>query len=116
MTDAVETMAYAGETPWHGLGQPVSNEMSVEEMLVAAGLNWTVSKRPMFFQKEEGGTALKRAHGSFALVRDTDLSVLTVTGANWKPIQNSEALGFFKDFVDAGQMTMETAGSLKGGQ
>ena len=32
MSHEVETMAYAGETPWHGLGVPVSNELNPEQM------------------------------------------------------------------------------------
>jgi hypothetical protein len=31
MAHQVETMAYAGETPWHGLGTRVSNNLSVDE-------------------------------------------------------------------------------------
>ena len=48
MSHNVETMAYAGELPWHGLGVPVSNDMSAYEMMEAAQLNWTVKKVPMF--------------------------------------------------------------------
>lgn len=116
MSHEVETMAWTGHVPWHGLGFEVSNDLTPEEMLVAAQLDWTVSKRPMFFQKEEGGTAMKRAHGSHALVRDSDNSLLSTIGDNWKPIQNRESIGFFKDFVEAGNMKMETAGSLRGGK
>ena len=36
MAAAVETMAYAGETPWHGLGVRVEDNLTPKEMLVAA--------------------------------------------------------------------------------
>ena len=36
MAHAVETMAYAGETPWHGLGVQVEDNLTPQEMLVAA--------------------------------------------------------------------------------
>ena len=45
MSHEVETMAYAGKVPWHGLGRKVDENMSPDEMLVAAQLDWTVSKR-----------------------------------------------------------------------
>ena len=48
MTHAVETMAYTGEVPWHGLGTEVNNTMSPKEMLKAAQIDWTVSKRPAY--------------------------------------------------------------------
>ena len=48
MAAAVESMAYAGEVPWHGLGVQVSNDLTPKEMLVEAGLDWSVSKREIF--------------------------------------------------------------------
>ena len=33
MAHAVETMAYAGEVPWHGLGVPVSNDLTPRQMM-----------------------------------------------------------------------------------
>ena len=44
MAHEVETMAYAGQVPWHGLGKQVDNNMSPDEMLKAAQIDWTVSK------------------------------------------------------------------------
>ncbi len=38
-------MAYAGETPWHGLGQRLQPGASVEKWLEAAGMEWTI-RRP----------------------------------------------------------------------
>ena len=49
MAHMVETMAYAGQVPWHGLGQKVEHTLTPEEMLKAAGLDWTVSKRPVYY-------------------------------------------------------------------
>ena len=48
MVAAVETMAYAGELPWHGLGTKVPNDLSTDQMLEASGLNWSVEKLPSF--------------------------------------------------------------------
>ena len=44
MAHNVETMAYAGEVPWHGLGVPVSNDLTPVQMMEKAGLNWTVDQ------------------------------------------------------------------------
>ena len=40
MVAAVETMAYAGEVPWHGLGTKVPHDLSTDEMLKKSGLDW----------------------------------------------------------------------------
>jgi phage/plasmid-like protein (TIGR03299 family) len=52
----------------------------------------------------------------FALVRDSDDSVFDVVGKQYTPVQNEQAFKFFKEFVEAGKATMETAGSLRGGR
>lgn len=112
MAHEVETMAYAGETPWHGLGFKVDETLSAEDMMKAAKLDWRVEKVPSFIEYNGKRTNT----GQSALVRSSDGSILTNIGANWEPVQNDEAFGFFKDFVDGGKMTMETAGSLKDGK
>jgi len=35
-------MAYAGDVPWHGLGKKVPSDVSPEQMLKAANLDWAV--------------------------------------------------------------------------
>lgn len=105
-------MAYTGETPWHGLGTKVPADLTPVQMLEAAGLDWTVEKIPAY--AEINGK--KIAIGQSALVRSLDDSVLDVVSEDWNPIQNEEAFEFFNDFVMAGDMSMETAGSLRDGQ
>ena len=48
MVAAVETMAYAGEVPWHGLGTKVPNDLSTDDFLKEAQLDWQVQKIPSF--------------------------------------------------------------------
>lgn len=110
MAHNVETMAYAGETPWHGLGFKVTDKLTPEQMLKAAKCDWGVEKQPMFLK---GG---QQVPDKYALVRDKDSQVLSVVGSSWKPVQNAEAFDFFKKFTSAGHMSMETAGSLWNGR
>lgn len=98
--------------PWHRLGTPVSDFMTPRMMMEAAGLNWEVEKVDTFIDYK--GKKVKT--GSQALVRSTDGKILTQVGPGWNPVQNVEAFDFFTDFVSNGDMTMDTAGSLKGGQ
>jgi len=112
MAHAVETMAYAGEVPWHGLGKQVLPDLTPEQMLYEAGLDWSVEKIPAFAEVNGEKVAINKS----ALVRSSDSKVLDVVGDDWNPVQNAEAFGFFADFVSEGNMEMHTAGSLKGGQ
>lgn len=115
MAHEVETMAYAGATPWHGLGKPVPGDLTPPQMLKAAGLDWTVEKRDLFIAAGEEKLG-KKVPGQYALTRNTDDRVLSIVGKNFKPTQNEEILDFFKRFVEAGDMDLETAGSLRNGQ
>lgn len=125
MAHMVETMAYAGQVPWHGLGQKVEHNLSPEEMLKAAGLDWTVSKRPVYYADKpntwdlndpRGEAQLLRANDHYVVVRDTDQRVLSHCGEGFVPFQNHETMSFFKKFTEAGHMEMDTAGSLSDGE
>lgn len=112
MAHMVETMAYAGEVPWHGLGVRVPHDLSPEQMLEKAGLDWTVQKIPAFATIDDKQVSV----GKSALVRSTDNSILDVVSNDWNPVQNTEAFEFFDEYCRAGDMEMHTAGSLRDGQ
>ena len=112
MAHMVETMAYAGEVPWHGLGVRVPADLHPTQMLQKAGLDWTVRKVPAYADVAGQRVAVGRS----ALVRDSDDSILDVVSDDWNVLQNAEAFEFFHDFVANGDMEMHTAGSLRDGQ
>lgn len=112
MAHEVESMAYSGEVPWHGLGVKVIDDLTPDQMLDKAGLNWTVDKYPTFV--EVNGEKIPTAEQ--ALVRSSDNKILSVVSDDWHPVQNQQAFEFFNDFVMAGDMKMDTAGSLKEGK
>ncbi len=105
-------MAYTGDVPWHGLGTKVPADLTPEQMLDAAGLNWEVEKIPAFADINGIQTPI----GQSALVRKSDHKMLDVVSDDWNPVQNQIAFEFFDEYVRAGDMEMNTAGSLKDGQ
>lgn len=111
-------MAYAGETPWHGLGVPVGNDLSAENMMIAAGCNWNVGKFDnICYVTQPGAGPVKVKTGEQSLIRLSDNKVLSPSvGPGWEPVQNSEAFDFFREFVERGDMEMHTAGSLQDGK
>ena len=112
MAHEVETMAYAGATPWHGLGTKVEGLMTAEEAIRAAGLDWGVSLHQVYFSNKSRWTEVPKYS---AIVRDTDQAVYGIAGSHYVPIQNKDAFGFFDAVVGGGEAYYETAGSLKGG-
>lgn len=145
IVDGRAQMAWAGEEPWHGLGVKVPADLTPEQIMKAAGLDWSVSIQPGFsfpngaphrsktwdkMTKDEVVSlakawekgAVQMRHG--VLVRSSDQRVLTEVPFSaeddesrpWHPIQNAEAFEFFNDFIGAGDMEMHTAGSLHNGE
>lgn len=102
-------MAYAGETPWHGLGNALPALATVEEMQRAAGLFWTVRKAPMF---DERGIVVP---GFQAVARDDNNVVLGVVSNQYHIIQNAQAFETLDALIAEGAATVETAGSLGDG-
>ena len=118
MAHQVETMAWANDEPWHGLGVEVPATLTPLEMQEAASLDWTVSKRPSYTidaPEWSEDVGLIQADKTFHIVRDSDNQILSHCGRDYIPIQNEDVFKFFKRFTEAGHMTMETAGSLKNG-
>jgi phage/plasmid-like protein (TIGR03299 family) len=112
MAHMVETMAYAGELPWHGLGEKVSNDLTPVQMMQKAGVDWEVHAVESFVEFNDK----KMPTGQKSLIRSTDGRILTNIGENWNPVQNETAFEFFAEFVAAGDMEMHTAGSLRDGE
>ena len=120
MVAAVETMAYAGEVPWHGLGKKVHPDLTPFQMMEASELNWEVIKVPITYDVEYAdpttAVASKVIDKKFALIRKSDGKFYDIVGPSWNPLQNEKAFEFFHDFVMQGDMEMHTAGSLHDGQ
>jgi phage/plasmid-like protein (TIGR03299 family) len=95
-------------TPWHGLGTVLPEAPSTADAIRCAGLDWRVSTRRLY---TPDGVPTE----CYATTRDTDDVVYGFVSDRYRPLQNSEAFGFFQPFLDAKQAKLETAGSLRGG-
>ena len=127
MVAAVETMAWTGQVPWHGEGLEVAPDLTPHEMMKAAELDWTVSKRPIFtthkptseYKIVDGVYAdaeLLDNPDRFAIVRDSDNTWLGMCSGDYQVIQNERIFDFFQKFSKHANISMETAGSLRGGK
>lgn len=110
MAHEFETGFFVGKPAWHGLGTVLQCAPTIDEALIQAGLNWTVSCRPLLTTD-----GLPVTTGHKATVRDTDQRVLGVVGSRYVPLQHEKAFQPFGPLVDSGLVTLEAAGSLRGG-
>lgn len=115
MAHLVGSMMYVGKTPWHGLGKeiPEGKKLGIDEALIGAGLDWDVDLRRLY---TEDGYTLLSIHERCAVCRQEDNAVLGIVGPEYTPLQNKEAFAWFQPFLDTADVTLETAGSLKGGR
>lgn len=108
MTAAVESMAYVGEVPWHGLGNKVEEGIDLDDFRRNAGLDWEVQKSPVTYLE-------KVFPDKFVLNRATDNRPYAVVSGRYKPVQPKQVFEFFRDLLDQHGMKMHTAGSLNDG-
>lgn len=108
MAHEVETMAFRGATPWHGLGVQLQDPLSCVEILGPAGLDWTVDLEPMRTQFGE-------VDSHRAVVRSSDHAHLGVVGRGWGLVQN-RTLAEIGDAIVGGEKLAETAASLRDGK
>ena len=44
MAHLIDTMAYTGQTPWHGLGNTLPPQQFLNAWLQAAGMDWHIAQ------------------------------------------------------------------------
>jgi phage/plasmid-like protein (TIGR03299 family) len=111
MPHEVETMAFFGQVPWHGLGTPLAEEDLYDwtRACEKAALNWDVELAPLV----TADTQAKVAHR--AVRRTSDGRILGVVGPRFCVLQNRDAFRWFQPFLDAREAALHTAGSLRKG-
>jgi len=115
----IESMAQVGRHPFGIDSTMISEDVSPQEVLTAAGLDWKVERRPLM-AKLHGGMAAPMIDvpDNFAIVRDIDNAVLGVVGKKYRPVQNVDTVGFMEALhqESEGGVKYDVAGALKGGR
>ena len=111
-------MMYAGETPWHGLGTPLSRPATAAEAIKAAHLDWEVGKVPLHLKIKSRYQKIPHRYGVVRL-DETGNPVSTVFGIvaeKYRPLQNRVAFQWFDSIVGQGAAIYHTAGALGSGE
>ena len=118
MAHLIETMAYAGATPWHGLGNQLTQQQPIEVWQREAGMDWQILESPVHFKSDAIGH-LGSIH-SFpeqkVLFRSDTKTPLSVVSNRYHTVQPREVLEFYRDLTEVSGYELETAGVLKGGR
>jgi phage/plasmid-like protein (TIGR03299 family) len=106
-------MAYVGQKPWHGLGEALPANQSIEEWVRAARLDWEIQMTPVRYQFKNQTLLMP---DRFVLARSDTGDALSVVSNDYRVVQPKEVLEFYRDLVKRRHYTLETAGALNGGR
>ncbi|WP_066731097.1 DUF932 domain-containing protein [Cupriavidus sp. D384] len=113
----VQSMAYANETPWHGLGNQLASNQPLEVWARQAGMNWTIESSEVRFVSGNAGLgAIHAFPDQRVLYRSDTKAPLSVVSSRYQVVQPSEVLEFYRDLTEVGGFALETAGVLKDGK
>lgn len=116
ITTGIPAIAFAGEVPWHGLGQPILSTDTLEDIQTKAGLKYKVKQSYVRFKTSRDSDETHVFNGRKVLFRDDTLAPLAVVGADYQVVQPDEIIGFFSEMVRVGGYGIETAGALSDGK
>lgn len=118
MAHQVETMAFVGQTPWHGLGNQLTRNQPIEVWAEQAGMNWKIESSNVTYiaKNERGQNILMPYEEQRVLYRSDTHEPLSVVSQRYQEVQPKEILEFYRDLTEQSGFELETAGVLKGGR
>ncbi|MGU3288829.1 DUF932 domain-containing protein [Acinetobacter radioresistens] len=118
MAHQLEQMAYVGETPWHGLGNQLTQNQPIEVWAQQAGMDWRIESSDVSYmaQNERGQSIIMPYEEQRVLYRSDTHAPLSVVSQRYQEVQPMEILEFYRDLTEQSGFELETAGVLKGGK
>lgn len=108
-------MAYVGAKPWHGLGQEVNPDASLQEWMDAARMNWSINRSPVQYTNTNSNLICEYPE-SHVLYRSDNGKALSVVSDRYKVVQPKAMIEFFRSLVENEGFKIETIGTLKEGR
>ena len=123
MAHLVETMAYAGQTPWHELGHALPAKQGIDVWAQAAGMDWCIQETPVRYLASDADSGLSGLYAEpkefveqKVLYRSDTQAPLSVVGSRYQVVQPRDVLEFYRDLTEVAGYELETAGVLKAGR
>lgn len=134
-------IAFRGAVPWHGLGESILPEDSIDDIRIKAGLDYDVIKVPVQYTRATpldtvgitGGTDIGAAYlknqqealAAAPILTSKDFCVLyrsdtgedlSVVSPKYQVVQPREIVDFYKGLTEKFGFELEVVGALKGGR
>ncbi|OTG78531.1 hypothetical protein B9T23_00075 [Acinetobacter terrae] len=118
MAHLIENMAYVGQTPWHGLGNQLTQQQPIEVWAQQAGMDWRIESSDVSYmaKNERGQSIIMSYEEQRVLYRSDTHAPLSVVSQRYQEVQPIEILEFYRDLTEQSGFELETAGVLKGGK
>lgn len=118
MAHLLESMAYANATPWHGLGNHLTENQPIEVWAQQAGMDWNIREASVRFvaEHDEKISSIHTFPENKVLFRSDTNAPLSVVSQRYQVVQPREILEFYRDLSEVSGFELETAGVLKGGR
>jgi phage/plasmid-like protein (TIGR03299 family) len=113
----VETMAYAGERPWHGLGNKLAPQQPIEVWKRDAGMDWMIEESEVRYITGQNGVGTINAFPEQKVLYRSDTKApLAVVSKRFNVVQPGDILEFYRDLTTHAGFELETAGVLREGR
>lgn len=114
MAHNIGQMFSSGAVPWHGLGRRVEGNLTAEEAIVSAGLDWTVDLSAVRYLCSDG--AARIMEDRFVSYRTDTGKGLGVVGSKYTQVQNRDCFRIMDAVVGEKLAAYHTAGYLGNGE
>lgn len=104
------SFAYTGAMAWHGLGQALDPNATLEEWLQAAGFDFEILGSPVTYTDSNGVEHTFPARQ--ALFRSDTGAAISIMSDGYKVVQPDAVMRFFEDLCSDRGWSLETAGVL----
>lgn len=124
-TKGQAAIAYRGLTPWHGLGESILPQDSIDDIRIKAGLDYDVVKTPALYSvpmdtvlgpRKGAGTGIATSFDKCVLYRSDTGDDLSVVSNKYQVVQPRQIIEFYRNLVEQYGFEIEVVGALKGGR
>ncbi|KAF1691565.1 hypothetical protein CSC62_15790 [Pseudoxanthomonas jiangsuensis] len=113
----VETMAYAGQKPWHGLGNRLAPQQPIEVWKQQAGMDWKIEEAEVRYVAGNNAIGVIHAYPEQKVLYRSDTRMpLSVVSKRFQVVQPGQILEFYRDLTASNGFELETAGVLREGR
>lgn len=113
----IESMAYTGATPWHGLGNKLAPRQSIDTWKRQAGMDWQIEASEVRYISGDRELGIAHAFPDQKVLYRSDTNApLAVVSKRFHVVQPGEVLEFYRDLTSQSGFELETAGVLRGGR